>query len=123
MPRILMALIAAALIAAGPAAFLAPDRAGEAFGVAASTREARVYLLATATRDLALGIWLLSLVVLRVDRRVLAASAFALAVVAAGDVVNVATYSAGRNPSALVVHVAGFSLLAVLGVVLWRRNR
>ena len=118
--RIALAVVGLALIAVGPMAVLAPATVATAFGIPAATADARAYLLASATRDVALGIWLLALVRLRPGRRVLASSLSAIALVAAGDAVNVAAY-AGWQP-ALVLHIGGLFVLLVLGLYLWRAD-
>ena len=118
--RIALALIGLTLVAVGPVAVLAPATAATAFGIPAATVEARAYLLASATRDVALGIWLLALVRLRAGRRLLASSVFAIALVAAGDATNVAAYAGWQASPALTPHIGGVVVLLVLGLYLWR---
>ncbi len=118
--RTALMLIAFALIAVGPMTVLAPATAATAFGIPAATAEARAYLLASATRDVALGIWLLALVRLRAGRRLLASSVFAIALVAAGDATNVAAYMGWQPAPALVLHIGGVFVLLMLGLYLWR---
>jgi hypothetical protein len=115
--RIVLASIGFALVAVGPAALLTPDTAATAFGIPAATADARAYLVASATRDVALGIWLLALIRLRAGSRLLAASVFAIALVAVGDALNVAV-NAGHVAPALVPHLAGVFVLLVLGLYL-----
>lgn len=115
-------LVGCALIAAGPATLLAPDEAAGAFGIAADSPEARGYILATASRDVALGVWLLALLALKADPRILAASVGAISVVAAADAVNVLTSPVGRPFPALIGHAGGLVVLLVLGWWLWKRE-
>jgi hypothetical protein len=118
--RKVLVLVALALISLAPVAQLAPDVAATAFGIPAGTAEARAYLVAAATRDLALGVWLLALLALRANRRVLAASVLAIAIVAAGDAANVVAYSGWRGASALVLHMGGLGVLLAVGWWLWQ---
>jgi len=113
-------LVGCALIAAGPATLLVPAEAAGAFGIAADSPEARGYLIATASRDVALGVWLLALLALRADSRILAASVGAIAIVAAADTLNVLTSPVARPFPALVGHFGGFLVLLVL--VWWLRK-
>ena len=114
--------IALVLIAVGPAALAAPETAAYLFGIPAETSESRAYLLAAATRDVALGSWLLVLLALGVGQRVLAASVLAIAIVAAGDATNVLAHSESRSTLALVGHVGGLGALLALGWWLWRAD-
>src|SRR5262245_30977063 len=115
--RFVVVIVGIALVGFGPATMLAPDLAASGFGVPAETSAARAYLLAAGTRDFALGIWLLALMWLQVSNRVLAASIFSIAVVAAGDAVNV--LASGGRWSAALVHGGSLLILAVLGWRLW----
>ena len=117
--KILIVLVGIGLLLVGPATLVTPDLAASAFGIPAETVQARGYLLATATRDVALGSWLLALLGLRADRRTLAVSIFAIAIVALGDAINVA-FNAGWASPAVIVHASGLFLLVGLGCFLWR---
>jgi hypothetical protein len=116
-------LVGLVLVAFGPAALVAPETAAYMFGIPADTSESRAYLLAAATRDVALGTWLLALLRLRVGQRVLAASVLAIAIVAAGDATNVLLHSGSRSGFALVGHVGGLGALLALAWWLWRADQ
>jgi hypothetical protein len=118
--RLVLLIIAGALLAFGPLALFATDTAASAFGIPADSAASRAYVLATATRDVALGCWLLALLGLRAGRRVLAASVLAIALVAAGDAANVAAHAGWQGASALVIHIGGLVALIVVGVWVWR---
>lgn len=117
--KIVLTLVALTLLAVGPVALLAPDVAAAAFGIAASTPEARAYLLAAAARDSALGLILLALLGLGAGRRVLAAVVLGTALIGACDALNYVTYMAWRGGPALIVHVGGLVVLLVVGAWLW----
>lgn len=113
--KVVLVLMGIALLAAGPATVLTPQTAATAFGIPADSANARAYLLATATRDVALGVWLLALIALKARRRILAGSMFALGIVAAGDAANVWTNRGGWGEPALIVHLGSLALLLGLG--------
>ena len=69
-----VALIGLGLLTVGVLAIAAPETAALMFGVPAQTTEARPYVRATATRDVAIGCWFLVLLALRVSRQTLGAS-------------------------------------------------
>jgi hypothetical protein len=115
-------LIGVALLSAGPLSLLMPEAAAAAFGIPADTPHAKAYLLATATRDVALGCWLLAFLGLRAGRRPLAASMLAIALVAAGDAANVVVHAGWNGTPALVVHIGGLGGLLALAWRLWRTN-
>jgi hypothetical protein len=69
-----VALIGIGLLAIGALAIAAPETAALMFGVPTQTTEARAYVWATATRDVAIGCWFLVLLALRVSRQALSAS-------------------------------------------------
>ena len=120
--RLAALAIGAALVAAGPAALFAPTQAATAFGIPAETTEARGYLLATATRDTALGCWLFALLALGARPQLLAASVFAIALVALGDAATVAAYTGSPATPALAIHVVGLAALLALGWSLARSD-
>lgn len=123
MLRILIIAIGLALLLPAPIALVSPKLAASAFGVSANTVESHAYLYATATRDVALGVWLLSMVVLGASRRLLAAAVWSIAIVAAGDAVNVAYFTEFQNAPILLPHVAGFLVLCITGWVLWAKQQ
>ena len=118
--RLATLAIGVALISAGPAALLSSSAAATAFGIPADTAEARSYLLAAATRDTALGSWLLALLALGAGSRLLAASVFAIALVALGDAATVVAYARSAVTPALVIHLTGLVVLLALGWLLAR---
>lgn len=120
--KLVVAIIAVVLLAAGPAALVAPESAATAFGIALDGPASRVYLLATATRDAALGSLLLGLLGLGVRRRVLATSLWSIAIVAAGDASNVIVHATSERSLALVTHLGGLAALLGLGWWLWRSD-
>jgi hypothetical protein len=120
--RTLLTLIGLGLIAFGPAALLAPELSANAFGLPADTAEARAYLYAAAARDVALGAGLLAALALGASRRVLAGLVFAMAIVAAGDAINVLAHR-GFTSIAPVIHIASLIGLVVLGGWVRRSGR
>lgn len=112
-------LAGVALLSAGPATLLYPDLAANAYGIPNGSDQALGYLRATAIRDVALGCWLISLLVLGSNRRTLAVSLFAISIVALGDAINVFLHP-GAKPLSIVVHAGGFVVLVVLGSILLR---
>lgn len=120
--KTVLLVIGVALLSVGPVALLMPEAAATAFGIPADTPQARAYLLATATRDVALGSWLLALLGLRADRRLLAASMLVIALVAAGDATNVVMHTGWHDAQALAIHVSGLGLLLALGWWLWHTD-
>ena len=120
--KIVLVVIGIALLSAGPAALLAPESAAAAYGIAVDSPGAEAYLLASGIRDVALGVWLLALVGLGANRRLLAVSLLAIAVVAAGDALVVLLHSGGNGTPALFVHFAGLALLLLLVWLLWRHR-
>jgi len=57
----LLAIIGLVLLAAGPATLLSPESAASTFGIPIDGTASRVYVFATAMRDVALGGVLLGL--------------------------------------------------------------
>ncbi len=112
-------LIGVALLVPLPIAVYSPDLAASSFGVPVSGDEAQAYLLATATRDVALGVWLLSMLLLGAERRLLAVALWSIAIVAAGDAGNVGTYTQWKSFQTLAPHIAGFLVLLTAGCWLW----
>lgn len=115
-------MIGSALLVPAPIALFSPKLAASAFGVPVTTVESQAYLLATATRDVALGVGLLSMISLGAERRLLAASVWSISIVAAGDALNVGLYTQWRNPQALGPHVVGIFVLFATGWWLWSRT-
>lgn len=117
--KLILVVIGVVLIAAGPAGLLAPDAAAAGYGIPADSTGARSYLLAAGVRDAALGIWLLALLWLGADRRMLALSLLSIAVVAAGDAAIVLAHGGDEGTRALLVHVTALSVLLFLSGWLW----
>ena len=118
-----LVIIGVVLLAVGLSALVVPDLLATGFGIPAGSSTSRAYVAATGTRDIAMGCWLLALVWLDAPKRVLAASVLAMALVAAGDAVNVFAHSGGRGSLALIGHIASLSVLLALGVCLWHVSK
>jgi len=114
-----VALIGIGLLTIGALAIAAPETAALMFGVPTQTTEARAYVWATATRDVAIGCWFLVLLALRVSRQALGASLIVMALIPIGDFVNVYS-NAGQSTMALLLHGGSSVLFLTLGVWLWR---
>ena len=114
-----VALIGIGLLTIGALAIAAPETAALMFGVPTQTTEARAYVWATATRDVAIGCWFLVLLALRVSRQAWGASLFVMALIPIGDFVNVYS-NAGQSTMALLLHGGSSVLFLTLGVWLWR---
>jgi len=114
-----VALIGIGLLTIGALAIAAPETAAFMFGVPTQTTEARAYVWATATRDVAIGCWFLLLLALRVSRQALGASLIVMALIPIGDFVNVYS-NAGQSTMALLLHGGSSVVFLILGVWLWR---
>ena len=114
-----VALIGIGLLTIGALAIAAPETAAFMFGVPTQTTEARAYVWATATRDVAIGCWFLVLLALRVSRPALGASLIVMALIPIGDFVNVYS-NAGQSTMALLLHGGSSVVFLALGVWLWR---
>ena len=114
-----VALIGIGLLTIGALAIAAPETAALMFGVPTQTTEARAYVWATATRDVAIGCFFLVLLALRVSRQALGASLIVMALIPIGDFVNVYS-NAGQSTMALLLHGGSSVLFLTLGVWLWR---
>jgi len=114
-----VALIGIGLLTIGALAIAAPETAALMFGVPTQTTEARAYVWATATRDVAIGCWFLVLLALRVSRQALGASLIVMALIPIGDFVNVYS-NAGQSTMALLLHGGSSVVFLILGVWLWR---
>ena len=114
-----VALIGIGLLTFGALAIAAPETAALMFGVPTQTTEARAYVWATATRDVAIGCWFLVLLALRVSRQALGASLIVMALIPIGDFVNVYS-NAGQSTMALLLHGGSSVVFLTLGVWLWR---
>ena len=110
-----VALIGIGLLTIGALAIAAPETAALMFGVPTQTTEARAYVWATATRDVAIGCWFLVLLALRVSRQALGASLIVMALIPIGDFVNV-YWTAGRSTMALLLHGGSSVLFLTLGL-------
>ena len=116
-----VALIGIGLLAVGTLAIAAPETAAAMFGIPTQTSEARAYVWATATRDVAIGCWFLVLLALRVSRQALGASLIIIALIPIGDFVNVCS-NAGQSTPALLLHGGSSVAFLALGVWLWRTH-
>ena len=114
-----VALIGIGLLTIGALAIAAPETAALMFGVPTQTTEARAYVWATATRDVAIGCFFLVLLALRVSRQALGASLIVMALIPIGDFVNVYS-NAGQSTMALLLHGGSSVVFLTLGVWLWR---
>ena len=114
-----VALIGIGLLTIGALAIAAPETAALMFGVPTQTTEARAYVWATATRDVAIGCCFLVFLALRVSRPVLGASLIVMALIPIGDFVNVYS-NAGQSTMALLLHGGSSVVFLTLGVWLWR---
>ena len=114
-----VALIGIGLLTIGVLAIAAPETAALMFGVPTQTTEARAYVWATATRDVAIGCWFLVLLALRVSRQALGASLIVMALIPIGDFANVYS-NAGQSTMALLLHGGSSVVFLTLGVWLWR---
>jgi len=116
-----VALIGIGLLAIGFSAIAAPETAALMFGVPTQTNEARAYVWATATRDVAIGCWFLALLALRVSRQTLGASLIVVALIPIGDFINVYS-NAGESTTPLLLHGGSSVVFLALGGWLWRTN-
>ena len=114
-----VALIGIGLLAVGAFAIAAPEAAAIMFGVPAKANEARAYVWATATRDIACGCWFLALLALRVHRKTLGASLIVVALIPIGDFINV-SLNASHSTTALLLHGGSSVAFLVFGVWFWR---
>ena len=114
-----VALIGIGLLTIGALAIAAPETAALMFGVPTQTTEARAYVWATATRDVAIGCFFLVLLALRVSRPALGVSLIVMALIPIGDFVNVYS-NAGQSTMALLLHGGSSVVFLALGVWLWR---
>ena len=114
-----VALIGIGLLTIGALAIAAPETAALMFGVPTQTTEARAYVWATATRDVAIGCFFLVLLALRVSRTALGASLIVMALIPIGDFVNVYS-NAGQSTMALLLHGGSSVVFLAFGVWLWR---
>ena len=114
-----VALIGIGLLVVGALAIAAPETAAAMFGVPTQTPEARAYVWATATRDVAIGCWFLVLLALRVSRQTLGASVIVVALIPIGDFANVYS-NAGQSTMALLLHGGSSVIFLAFGVCLWR---
>jgi hypothetical protein len=113
-------LIGLGLLAVGAFAIASPETAAVMFGVPMQATEAKAYVLATATRDVAIGCWFLTLLALRVRRQTLGASLIVVALIPIGDFINVYS-NAGKGP-ALLLHGGSSLAFLAFGVWLWRTD-
>ena len=114
-----VALIGVGLLAVGAFAIASPEAAAIMFGIPAQATEARAYVWATATRDIACGCWFLALLALRVHRKTLAASLIVVALIPIGDFINV-SLNASHSTMALLLHGGSSIAFLVFGVWFWR---
>jgi len=116
-----VALIGIGLLAVGAFAIASPETAAVMFGVPTQAIEARAYVLATATRDLAIGCWFLALLALRVRRQTLGASLVVVALIPIGDFINVYS-NAPESTTALLLHGGSSMAFLAFGAWLWRTD-
>ena len=116
-----VALIGIGLLVVGALAIAAPETAAAMFGVPTQTPEARAYVWATATRDVAIGCWFLVLLALRVSRQTLGASVIVVALIPIGDFANVYS-NAGQSTMALLLHGGSSVVFLAFGAYLQRTD-
>lgn len=102
----LVALIAAGIIFIGARFLVAPLAAAEGFGVPATGTHTFAYLWAKGTRDIVSGLFVVALLWLGVDRRVLAAFIAVAALIPMGDLINVYVNVGANSPMALLIHLS-----------------
>jgi hypothetical protein len=120
---LLVGLIGVSLFAIGTSAVIVPDLASQLYGVAADTGATRTYVQASGLRDLAIGVWLLSLLALRVGPRIVGISVLALALIPLGDAAIVASSDTPRNVIALALHSLSLIVFLFLGWWLYRSDQ
>jgi len=118
-PSTCVGLIGIGLLAVGIFALVSPETAAVMFGIPTQANEARAYVWATATRDIACGCWFLALLALRVHRKTLAASLIVVALIPIGDFINV-SLNASQSTTALLLHGSSSVAFVAFGVWLWR---
>ena len=116
-----VALIGIGLLVVGALAIAAPETAAAMFGIPTQTPEARAYVWATATRDVAIGCWFLVLLALRVSRQTLGASVIVVALIPIGDFANVYS-NAGQSTMALLLHGGSSVVFLAFGAYLRRTD-
>jgi hypothetical protein len=89
------------------------------FGIPALANEAHAYIRATATRDIAIGCWFLTLLAIGVCRKTLGASLVTVALIPVGDFINV-YLNGSQSTTALLLHGGSSAAFVVFGVWLWR---
>jgi Domain of unknown function (DUF4267) len=119
----LVALFGIGLIGVGAASLVAPQTAAALFGVPASGGSTSAYIWAAGTRDIAIGGFVLVLVGLRVNARVVGAFMLVVAVIPVGDLVNVYIHAGAGSREALVLHGVSAVFLVALGRSLWRGGK
>lgn len=116
----LATLIGISLIVVGGSAVVAPKFAATMYGVAMANGGARAFVWATATRDIAIGCWLLALVLMGVGRRVLAISVMMAALIPTGDAIIVLVSAPNPSAAALALHVSSVVVFLALGFWFYR---
>jgi hypothetical protein len=120
--KTVVGFVALALLSIGPTTWIAPELAAETYGMPVASPDGRVYLFATAVRDVALGCWLAALLWAGASRRLLSLSMFAIAIVAASDAWIVASQVGSMALRSLVPHVGGLVGLIAAGIWLARAS-
>jgi hypothetical protein len=116
----LVALFGIGLIGVGAASLVAPQTAASLFGVPASGGSTSAYIWAAGTRDIAIGGFVLVLIGLRVNARVVGALMLVVALIPVGDLVNVYVHAGTGSRESLVLHAVSVVFLVALGSSLWR---
>jgi Domain of unknown function (DUF4267) len=112
--------IAISLCVVGGSALMVPETAARLYGVATSDPTARAYVWATGLRDIAIGCWLLGLVAVRVNPRVLGVLVAVLTLIPVGDAIIVWTNARTASPLALACHLS--SAVAFITLAWWLRR-
>jgi Domain of unknown function (DUF4267) len=118
----LVALLAAGIIFIGARFLVTPLTAAEDFGVPADGTRPFAYLWAKGTRDIVSGLAGVVFLWLGVGRRVLAAYIAVVALVPAGDFINVYLNMGVRSPTALMIHGATVVFMVALAALLRRES-
>ena len=119
----LVVLIAGGIIFIGGRFLVAPLSGAEGFGVPAEGTRMFAYLWAKGTRDIVSGLFVILLLWLGVDRRVLAAFIAVAALIPIGDFINVYLNVGANNATALLIHGGTAVFMLVLAGFLRRGSR
>ncbi len=117
----LTALIGAGIIFIGARFIFAPRAAALGFGVPASQNQEFTYLWTKGTRDIVSGLFVLGLLLLKVDSAVLGTFLLIASLIPVGDFLNVYAHVRTRNVPALLIHGGTALFMWVLAALILRR--